>query len=103
MKKLLGLSLFTALLAGAAPTAFAQSNVCYDRSNLVEALVSDYGEQLAEVHEIKGRGILEFHVSPTEGTWTAVVTDAGGTSCVLATGEGIDGEKSLHMDPGLPI
>jgi hypothetical protein len=103
MKKLLSLFLFTALLAGAMPMPRAQAGACFDRTHLIDALITDYGEQLAEVHEVQGRGLLEFHVSPTDGTWTAVITDTDGLSCVLATGDGVDGIKSLHLEPGTEI
>lgn len=104
MKTLLSLLLLPAVAALLVATPVrAESRVCHDRTNLVKALVDDYGEQLAEVHEIKDRGLLEFHVSPTEGTWTALLTDEAGVSCVLATGEGVDPVKSLHIEPGLPI
>jgi len=103
IKKLLSLFLFTVLMAGVTPMPRAQAETCFDRSHLIDALVTEYGEQLAEVHEIKGRGLLEFHVSPTDGTWTAVITDSDGLSCVLATGDGVDPVKSLHLKPGLKI
>ena len=44
---------------------------------------------LAEAHAIKDWGLLEFHVSPSDGTWTALLTDTHGQSCVLASGEGV--------------
>jgi hypothetical protein len=108
MKKLASLlilpALVATLLAIAPETAQAQQRLCIDRSEMIDTLVDQYGEQLAEVHEIKGTGLLEFHVSPEEGTWTALVTDEENTSCVLATGEGLDPEKSLHLvETGLRI
>jgi hypothetical protein len=96
--------LVAALLAIAPQTAQAQQRLCIDRSHMIDTLIDEYGEQLAEVHEIKGTGLLEFHVSPTDGTWTALVTDEENVSCVLATGEGLDPEKSLHLiETGLRI
>lgn len=93
MLKRIGLLLLPALLAapvfaGTAMIAQAGDNLCLDRSRMVDALVDKYGEQLAEVHQVKGRGLLEFHVSPSDGTWTALITEEG-VSCVLATGEGL--------------
>lgn len=107
MKKLAGLLilpvLVAALMAIAPETARAQQTVCIDRSHMIDTLIDEYGEQLAEVHEIKGTGLLEFHVSPTDGTWTALITDEDNVSCVLATGDGIDPEKSLHLETGFRI
>lgn len=94
MLKRIGLLLLPALLAapvfaGSATMTQAEDNLCLDRSRMVDALVDQYGEQLAEVHQVKGRGLLEFHVSPSDGTWTALLTEEG-VSCVLATGEGLE-------------
>lgn len=100
MRKLfLGLLLVPALLAAEVAPARAESRVCVDRSSMIDALVDDYGEQLAEVHEVKGSGLLEFHVSPTDGTWTALITDNAGVSCVVASGEGVDPVTALRLDP----
>jgi len=107
MKKLAGLLtlpvLVAALIAIAPQTTQAEQRLCIDRSHMIDTLIDEYGEQLAEVHEVKGKGLLEFHVSPTEGTWTALITDEDNVSCVLATGEGVDPEKSLHLETGFRI
>lgn len=104
MRKLaLSLLLLPALLTTAPVIGHADSRVCLDRSQMVNTLVDEYGEQLAEVHEIKGKGLLEFHVSPDEGTWTALLTDDDGTSCVLATGEGVDPENYEDLEDGFDI
>ena len=103
MKKLL-LALFLLILAtAAAPRAGAEGQVCLPRSEMVEALVSEYGEQLAEVRKIEGLGLLEFHVSPTNGSWTALITDEDRTSCVIATGEGVDPRKVPLLYTGVSI
>lgn len=108
MLKRLSILLLPALLATpiSAVTATAGQNKntqCLARSKMVEALVDEYGEQLAEVHEIRGKGLLEFHVSPDDGTWTALITKKG-TSCVVATGEGLDHDAYEDiLEPGLEI
>jgi len=104
MKKLLHLLLLPLLLAAAlvamSTNAMAEAHVCYDRPNMIDTLINTYGEQLTEAHAIKGRGLLEFHVSPSEGSWTALVTDTDGQSCVLASGEGLDPRKLLLVELG---
>jgi hypothetical protein len=102
MKKRLRLLLLPLLFA-AAPMAMpapvmAEAQICYDRSNMIDTLINTYGEQLAEAHAIKDWGLLEFHVSPSDGTWTALLTDTHGQSCVLASGEGLDPNKSLLIE-----
>ena len=108
MLKRLSILLLPALLAapisiGPAMAAQDDDTQCLDRSKMVEALVDEYGEQLAEVHEIRGKGLLEFHVSPDDGTWTALITKKG-VSCVLATGEGLDHDAYEDiLEPGEEI
>jgi hypothetical protein len=91
------------LLVQGDPATGAETKPCLARSLMVDTLIDDYGEQLAEVHEIKGKGLLEFHVSPKEGTWTAVLTRPNGLSCVLAVGDGIDPEKTVASESGTDI
>ncbi len=94
MKKSLLLILLPLMLAALPRAHGAEARACLDRSVMVDTLITEYGEQLAEVREIKGKGLLEFHVSPKEGTWTALLTNGHGVSCVLAVGEGIDPAKT---------
>lgn len=103
MKNWLMLILLPFLLAQADHAFSADTKPCLMRSLMVDTLISDYGEQLAEVREVKGKGLLEFHVSPKEGTWTAVLTKPNGMSCVLAVGDGIDPKKTVTADPGPEI
>ncbi len=96
--------LLPVFLAAALPRAYgSEPRECRDRSALIDALVDEYGEQLVEVHEVRGEGLLEFHVSPEEGTWTALLTKSNGVSCVIGFGEGIDPDKPLALKVGLSI
>jgi hypothetical protein len=88
--------------AHAAADRDVSADRCLSRPDLVSLLVSQYGEQLVEVHSTS-RGLLEFHVSPTDGSWTAVVTDGGGTSCVIASGDDVDPSKTLLGDTFVEI
>lgn len=107
MRKLWILLLLPALLAMAPAVGHADSDgngkTCVDRSQMIKTLVENYDEQLAEVHEIKGKGLLEFHVSPTEGTWTAILTNSKGVSCVVATGDGINPGNYEDLEPGFDV
>ncbi len=103
MKKSLTLILLLLMLAALPRAHGAEARPCLDRSMMIDTLISEYGEQLAEVREIKGKGLLEFHVSPKEGTWTALLTNGNGVSCVLAVGEGIDRDKTEILSIDSPI
>ena len=103
MKRLALTALLVAFLtAHGAASSDAGANRCLARSDLVALLVAEFGEQLVEVHPTAG-GLLEFHVSPDDGSWTAVVTDGMGTSCVLATGDDVDPSKTLLGDTFIEI
>lgn len=103
MKKGLLLILLPLMLVALPRAHGAEARACLDRSVMVDTLIAEYGEQLAEVREIKGKGLLEFHVSPNEGTWTALLTNGHGVSCVLAVGEGIDPAKTQAVPVVHPI
>lgn len=81
----------------------AEARVCLNRYVMIDTLIAEYGEHLVEVRDIKGKGLLEFHVSPIDGTWTALLTKGNGISCVLAVGEGIDPAKIMVLAVGTPI
>ncbi len=103
MKKSL-LLILPLLLLVALPRAHGTENTfCLARSVMIDTLITEYGEQLAEVREIKGKGLLEFHVSPKDGTWTALLSNPIGVSCILAVGEGIDPTKTGVLPIGNPI
>jgi hypothetical protein len=103
MKKSLTLILLLLMLAALPRAHGAEARPCLDRSMMIDTLIAEYGEQLAEVREIKGKGLLEFHVSPKEGTWTALLTNGNGVSCVLAVGEGIDPDKTETLSIDHPL
>jgi len=75
------------LLLGFSDVAKAEDIYCSDREEIVDELVSGYGEQLAAVKDIKGEGLLEIHVSARTGSWTALLTTAGRLSCIVADGK----------------
>ncbi len=92
------------LMLVALPRAYgAEARACLDRSVMIDILITNYGEQLAEVREIKGKGLLEFHVSSDVGSWTAVLTSFEGISCVLATGQGLEPKTSHIVEVGHEI
>lgn len=103
MKLRFALFLLPLMLAPTGHAVSADTKPCLMRSLMIDTLITDYGEQLAEVREIKGKGLLEFHVSPKDGTWTAVLTKPNGMSCVVAVGDGIDPSKTVTVGAGTDI
>lgn len=100
MSKVL-LPMVLVLLLAAAPFAqAAEEMTCLDRSQMIDTLVDQYGEQLAEVRMVENEGLIEMHVSPRSGSWTALLTDEDGVSCVIAVGKGLDPEKIPTIQTG---
>lgn len=90
----IGLISIVACFVGSA--AFAEGNACASRDALAKALELSHGEVPISggVHGTKH--LLEVFSSPDNATWTIVVTETSGVSCVVASG------TSWHMDALLP-
>ena len=68
------------------PAATEQKTPCAERTNVVNTLDSQYKESPRAIGLVSKEAVLEIFVSET-GTWTVVVTDPAGVSCVLAAGQ----------------
>ncbi len=79
-----GLLIAAAALA-AAPSAGAAPR-CGDRDAIVEQLADRYGESQRAFGLTGGRGLIEVFASDG-GSWTILLTSAGGRSCLMAAGE----------------
>lgn len=79
----------TALVCSAllcATTASAQSRNCADHALIVERLASGYGESRQSIGIGADNTVVEVFASLETGTWTIVITRAGGPSCLVASG-----------------
>lgn len=83
--KTLALAALAALAFAA--TANAQSRNCADRDRIVERLATGYGETRQTVGIGSDNTLVEVFASLETGTWTIVVTRAGGPSCLVASGQ----------------
>ena len=83
-KRLIHGSLVLGVMA-LAPPAFA-SVPCAPRAALVEQLGAKYSEALTGGGLRNDSQVLEIWSAPETGTWTALLTDANGLSCILASG-----------------
>ncbi|MCV9966465.1 hypothetical protein OIU34_31825 [Pararhizobium sp. BT-229] len=86
-----------ALAVTAQPAAAQQVFNCAEHSQVVESLGSHYSETLQAVGLINQTAILEVFVSES-GTWTMLVTNLEGHSCVVFAGESWE---ALAIVPGL--
>lgn len=97
IRNLVGTAAIT--LAVMAHPAAAQQPVfnCAEHSKVVESLGSHYSETLQAVGLINQAAILEVFVSES-GSWTMLVTNVDGHSCVVFAGESWE---TLPIVPGL--
>lgn len=81
---LTGAALMT--VAAMAHPAAAQMFNCAEHSKVVEFLGSHYSETLVAVGLINEGAILEVYVAAS-GSWTMLVTNVSGRSCVVFAGQ----------------
>ncbi len=67
--------------------AFGQT-ICVNRTDMLDRLAAEFEEHLAEVRQYD-EGLAEILKSSTKGTWTMILTQPYGMSCVIATGGGL--------------
>ena len=74
------------LAVAAAPEAEAQSR-CGAREKIVAHLAAKYGEQQRSVGIQGGGEVIEIYTNADSGTWTIILTNTRGMSCLMAAGE----------------
>ncbi len=83
------LSLVAALaaisLAGIAGIAEAAPQ-CSSHDKIVDALGNKFKETRRVMGVVNSTAVMEIFMSP-QGTWTMVITDTSGLSCITASGE----------------
>lgn len=67
----------------------AQQN-CGRHGDLVAYLGDKYHERQVGYGMAGGFAIVEIYASSDTGTWTMIVTDVAGKSCIVAAGEGLE-------------
>ncbi len=98
-----GLTAATAMFATAA-AADAQM-LCSDRDSVIEKLSQGYHEEPVAMGLTSSGSVIEVLSSGADGqTWTIIVTQPDGVSCVMATGESwqsVDRELAMNEGPML--
>lgn len=72
-----------ALLPFSAPQA---QQICADRLGILRHLERNHGESPVGAGLTEGGSVVEL-LTGDNGTWTLIVSNPDGTSCLLATGE----------------
>ncbi|GIL02493.1 MAG: hypothetical protein BroJett030_23920 [Alphaproteobacteria bacterium] len=85
-RKLAAAATLGVLIVTAAPLA-AQAQIvrCAPRADLVDLLARSYQERQSGVGLVNAKTVFELFVAPS-GSWTAIVSDTRGVSCVVGTG-----------------
>ncbi|MDC1215883.1 hypothetical protein N8Z63_08190 [Octadecabacter sp.] len=84
MFRYLGLPLITFILAS--PLS-AQSRNCATHAAVVERLAAGYGEMRQSIGMGADNTVVEVFASLETGTWTITVTQIGGPTCLVASGQ----------------
>ena len=78
-------ALTSAIVAGAVGTAQAAPQ-CSSHDKVVDALGNKFKETRRVMGVVNSKAVMEIFMSP-QGTWTMVITDTSGLSCITASGE----------------
>jgi hypothetical protein len=85
--RILSAALTLAALSALAAPALAQGQMCAARDAMVTELTGRYGESPQGSGLNSTTKMLEVWASAETGTWTILMTDTSGTSCIVAAGK----------------
>lgn len=80
------LALLACLIA--APAVAQDGPPCGPRDGIVAALSQQFGEEPAGMGISDEGPVMEVFANARTGTWTALVSDPSGQSCIIEYGEG---------------
>lgn len=89
MPRIIGLACALLFVTLSSAAVQAQVQNCAPHEDVVKALNAKYQERQRAVGLINEKAMMEVYISTT-GTWTVIVTNEIGMSCVLAAGEAWD-------------
>jgi hypothetical protein len=76
-----------AALGAASVTAADAQVVCATHAQIVDYLKGEFQELQGAYGLVGDKAILELFLSPQGASWTIVITDVSGKSCILAAGD----------------
>jgi hypothetical protein len=89
--------LATSLASGPQAAAAAK---CAAYSDVTKFLTGKYQENRRALGVVNDKAIVEVFTSP-QGTWTMLITDRSGLSCILAAGESWEETPVLALGPAV--
>lgn len=99
-KELIALLVGLGTLAAAAPPAQAETR-CGPRDAVLKMLAERYDETRRGIGLAGQTQVLEVYASK-DGTWTVLVTDPAGRSCLVASGQGWEDLREALPPEGQP-
>ena len=73
---------------------FAQAPLdCAQRERMVERLKEKYGETRHSTGLANGNRFMEFFADTVDGSWTILLTDTQGISCIMLAGHSYASER----------
>ena len=96
-KKLLTVILGAALFSASAAHATQQ---CGDRTKVLDRLASKYGESRQSMGLAANNGVVEIFASDDTGTWTILVTQPNGKTCLVASGQAFENLEEVTIAAG---
>ncbi len=88
----------------AAPPVWAQSQgSCAPRDTVISQLAGKFAEVRKGAGLANANALIEVWTSKSTGSWTIIVTQANGTSCIVAAGDTwIDATENIEVQ-GDPV
>ncbi len=87
---MIGLSVAVVVMLTTALQTHAQTRPCGERLNILQRLMSSYGETRQSIGLGSNNAIVEVFASRDTGTWTITVTTPNGQTCLVASGQGFE-------------
>ncbi len=75
--------------------------ICAARGEVLETLTGQYGESPRSMGLVPPNRVVELFASEQTGTWTIIVTNAEGISCLMAAGHYFESISAAPRGPRL--
>lgn len=97
MRYLTAAVLVGVMSTSSSPHAAAQM-MCGQRTEIVAQLAAKFGETRRNIGLAEGRGVVEVYANTDTGSWTIILTNPQGVSCLMAAGEAFQVEEAKAAD-----
>ncbi|WP_417808484.1 hypothetical protein [Thioclava sp.] len=101
LHKMIALSFGFVALIFLGGRSFAQEATCAPRDDLIAQLHTRYSETRRAVALAANNSVLEVFAADS-GSWTILVTQASGLSCLIASGEAFEAVRDSLPAKGAP-